>query len=184
MTVENAEIRLIDGTDYDAPPSNPNTAGLIPGAGSDDTKPPYTIDMSAALEANDGSNRSLGTALAEIDANTAKTTDLSADGSKYTGDISAATFNNGDLTPDDLLRQISQQTTIFDDGITANKNKLADMSADGSSYSGAVTGDASGAKGVAKTTTTAIADLTAAPTQADFNGLLAVLRSSGVLKAS
>lgn len=181
MIVENAEIRLIDGTDYDAPPSNPNTAGLIPGAGSDDTKPPYTIDMSASLEANDGSNRSLGTALAEIDANTAKTTDLSADGSTYKGDVSAATFKSTDGKTTDTGAGVLQRALDNAAAIAADTAKTAKLSEDGTTYSGKVNGDVSGATG-GVTKVDAPLDLNNAPTAADFNYLIARLKTAGVFQ--
>lgn len=174
-TAVEAAITPVSGVDYDAQPVNPGTGGLIPGADADDTKSPYTIDMTASLEATDGTTRSLGTALAEIDANTAKTANISKDGSSVTEALDLADGTVSTATGED--KGLGDIIVALQKDVATATTKVAKLSDDGSEYTGDVTGATGGV-----TAQAAPADLTDAPTASDFNRLISLLKAAGVLK--
>lgn len=174
---------------------NPETLIGTPTSGNQST-PPYGDDKASVLEKNDGSTTTLGDTLAAVDAATAKTADLSADGSEYSGDVSAATVQFKDAATGDPIT-VKDAIVEAQTATTTLTNKTAKLAADGSSYTGDVNkavafdptnGQASTIQDAlssvqARTVTkqTAPADLTAAPTASDFNGLVSLLKQAGVL---
>lgn len=78
-----------------------------------------------------------------------------------------------------ILASILNTNVAASTSLAAFSKKTADLSADGTKYSGDVTDAKGGVK-----TQAAPASLTAAPTADDFNNLVTLLKSAGVLRAS
>lgn len=135
----------LSGAVTDSAISNPAPGAVLGSAtqsnssgAAEEAIPPYGLDATSSLEKTDGTTTTLGDTLAAVDANTAKTADLSTDGSKYTGDVSGASFTSTDGKTTDTGAGVLQRAVDNRTAITATEAKTADLSADGSEYTGDV----------------------------------------------
>ena len=93
-----AALTALPTTQDPGAPSNPSSNGSLIGKNDadDESLPDYGLDKDSLMEAEDGSTRTIGTLLAQTDLSTAKTQDLTVNGSdaatktSYTGDVSGA----------------------------------------------------------------------------------------------